>query len=122
MNRGDRGGRGGREGAAADAAGNMYGECAQAELKSPHESNLGPAAETSSVKVTLSERKSSSKCCSRTAFEGPKGRAKASESHAAAGELRECGEGVSSRYKPEMRRMEHAQGSVVRTDEADDET
>ena len=38
------------------------------------------------------------------------------------GELRECGEGVSSRYKPEMRRMGHAQGSVVRTDEADDET
>ena len=38
------------------------------------------------------------------------------------GELRECGEGVSSRYKPEMRRMEHAQGSPVRTYEADDET
>ena len=77
MNRGD---RGGREDAAADAAGNMYGECAQAELKSPHESNLGPAAETSLVKVTLSERKSSPKC----------------------GELRECGEGMSSRYKSKM--------------------
>ena len=38
------------------------------------------------------------------------------------GELRECGEGMLSRYKSKMRKMVHAQGSAARTYEADDET